>query len=203
MGAPVPPLPRGAAVTVPIDPAPAVSRSGIPYRPDGAVAGPPAIVAAIRDRRPGGRLLHLDRMLLHSPPLAEGWNALIGAIRGRLALAPRLRELAILAIGALNQAEYEWAQHEPEYLRAGGTPAQLAALRRPADAAGDVALFDEQERAALSLSVELTTRAAVSEETVRRVRAALPDAEVVELIGTVAAYNMVSRFVVATGLTLE
>jgi len=67
-------------------PAPERSRTGLPYRPDGAAAGPPEVVEAIRARRPGGRLLRLDRMLLHSPALAQGWNDLLGAIRGKLSL---------------------------------------------------------------------------------------------------------------------
>jgi alkylhydroperoxidase family enzyme len=49
----------------------------------------------------------------------------------------------------------------------------------------------------------MTTRVAVSPETLRRVRAALPDAQVVELIGVIAGYNMASRFLVATGVELE
>lgn len=51
---------------------------------------PAELVAAIRARR-GGRLLNLDRMLLHSPPLAAGWNAHLRAVRSELALEPRLR----------------------------------------------------------------------------------------------------------------
>jgi hypothetical protein len=35
------------------------------------------------------------------------------------------------------------------------------------------------------------------------VRALLPDPQVVELIGVVSGYNMVSRFVVATGVEME
>jgi alkylhydroperoxidase family enzyme len=35
------------------------------------------------------------------------------------------------------------------------------------------------------------------------VRAVLPDDQVVELIGIIAGYNMVSRFVVATGVEME
>jgi hypothetical protein len=43
------------------------------------------MVEQIRARR-GGRLLNLDRMLLHSPPVASGWNALFGKIRGEMLL---------------------------------------------------------------------------------------------------------------------
>ncbi len=197
-------LARGATSPPPALAAPGpVSRAGLPYRPDDATAGPASIVDPIRARRAGGKLLNLDRMLLNSPALAQGWNGLLGAIRGRLALPPRLRELAIMSIGALNHAEYEWSQHEPEFLKAGGTRAQLEALRDPAAALADAARFDEAERAALALTHEMTTRVTVTDATLRRVRAALPDDQVVELIGTIAGYNMVSRFVVATGVEME
>jgi alkylhydroperoxidase family enzyme len=194
---------RALAAEPPAATAQAVSRSGIPYRPDDATAGPAELVSAIRARRAGGKLLNLDRMLLQSPAFAQAWNTMFGTIRNRLSVPPRLRELAIMSIGAINRAEYEWGQHEPEFLKAGGTRAQLAALRDPLAALADAAHFDEAERATLALTHEMTTTVAVTEATMRRVRAVLPDDQVVELIGTIAGYNMVSRFVVATGVQLE
>ncbi len=181
----------------------AISLSGIPYKPDDATAGPPDVVNAIRARRAGAKLLNLDRMLLHSPAFAQGWNAMFGAIRGKMALSARLRELAIMSVGVINRAEYEWRQHEPEFLAAGGTKAQLAAMRDPVAALVDSTNFDEAEQATLALTYEMTTKVAVSNATMRRVRAVLPDAQVVELAGTIAGYNMVSRFVVATGVEME
>ncbi len=178
---------------------PAVSRSGVPY----SSGGPPELVNAIRARRKGGKLLNLDRMLLQSPPFAEAWNTMFGTIRGKLSVPAKLRELAIMSIGVLNHAEYEWGQHEPEFLAAGGTREQLDALRNPRAALSDARRFDEAERAALALAYEMTTDVAVKPATLRRVRAVLPDAQVVELIGVVAGYNMVSRFVVATGVEME
>jgi alkylhydroperoxidase family enzyme len=180
------------------------SRSGIPYLSDERV-GPPELVEAIRARRAGGKLLNLDRILLYSPSYAKGWNGMFGAIRNQLSLAPKLRELAIMAIGALNHAQYEWAQHEGEFLKAGGTKEQLAALRKGVAAASrDAKLFDEPERAALALTREMTQKVAVSPATMKRVRAALhDDQQTVELVGTIAGYNMVSRFVVALGVEVE
>jgi alkylhydroperoxidase family enzyme len=191
------------ATDPPAAPGGAVSLSGIPYRSADATAGPPDVVNAIRARRAGGKLLNLDRMLLQSPAFAQGWNAMFGAIRNKLAVPPRLRELAIMSIGVINRAEYEWKQHEPDFLAAGGTKAQLDALRDPAAALADKAHFDEAERATLALAQEMTTQVKVSDATIRRVRAILPDSQVVELIGTIAGYNMVSRFVVATGVEME
>ncbi len=180
-----------------------VSKSGIPYRPDNAQAGPEELVNAIRARRPGGKLLNLDRMLLHSPAFARGWNTMFAAIRGQLALSPKLRELAIMAIGVINKADYEWVQHAPDFLSAGGTKAQMEALKDVPTAINDTKLFDESERAALALTYEMTRNITVADATMARVRAFLPDQQVVELVGTIAGYNMVSRFLVATGIEVE
>jgi alkylhydroperoxidase family enzyme len=180
-----------------------MSRSGIPYKPDDDQAGPKEVVDAIRARRPGGKLLNLDRILLHSPAFAKGWNGLFGTIRGQLAVPAKLRETAIMAVGALNQADYEWVQHEKEYLAAGGTQAQLAALKNVPAAIKNDKLFDESERATLALTLEMTRSIKVSDATLKRVRGLLPLDQVVELIGTIAGYNMASRFLVATGVELE
>ena len=177
------------------------SASGIPYAD--VDAAPRDLVEAIRARRANGELLNLDRMLLHSPAYAKAWNGMFGTIRGQLAVPPKLRELAIMAIGVLNDAEYEWAQHEGEFLKAGGTQAQLAALRKWSGGKPDPKLFDEREQATLALTAEMTRNVKVSRATLERVRAVLPDAQVVELVGTIAGYNMVSRFVVATGVQIE
>ena len=182
---------------------PKVSKTGIPYRPDGDDAGPPDVVGPIRARRPGGKLLNLDRMLLNSPAFAQGWNTMFGVIRGKLAVPAKLRELTIMSIGVLNHAEYEWFQHEGEFLKAGGTKEQLASLRNPSAALTDSKHFDEAERATLELTWEMTRDLDVKPATMSRIRAVLPDQQVVELIGTIAGYNMVSRFALATGLEPE
>ena len=180
-----------------------ISKSGIPYRPDNAQAGPEDLVNAIRARRPGGKLLNLDRMLLHSPAFARGWNTMFAAIRGQLALSPKLRELAIMAIGVINKADYEWVQHVPDFVAAGGTKEQMEALKDMSTAMNNTKLFDESERATLTLAYEMTRNITVTGATMARVRAFLPDQQVVELVGTIAGYNMVSRFLVATGIEVE
>jgi len=108
-----------------------------------------------------------------------------------------------MSIGVLNRAEYEWFQHEGEFLKAGGTKEQLASIRNASAALKDTKHFDEAELAALALTYEMTRNIDVKPATMKRIRAVLPDDQVVELIGTIAAYNMVSRFVVATGLEPE
>ena len=180
-----------------------VSKSGIPYLSDDQV-GPPDLVNAIKSRRAGGKLLNLDRILLHSPNFTKGWNTMFAAIRNQLSLPAKLRELAIMQIGVLNKSEYEWAQHEGEFLKAGGTREQLNALRNGVAAgSAEPKLFDDAERMTLQLTREMTQQINVSDATMKKARSMLPDSQVVELVGTIAGYNMVSRFVVATGAEVE
>jgi alkylhydroperoxidase family enzyme len=180
-----------------------VSHTGIPYKPDDEHIGPKEVVDAIRARRPGGKLLNLDRILLHSPAFAHGWNTLFGTIRGQLSLPPRVRELCIMAVAVLNHADYEWGQHEKEFLAAGGTRNQLEALKDIPTALKNENLFNDAERTALALTDEMTRSIKVSRMTMRRVRKHFPLEQLVELIGTIAGYNMASRFLVATGVEME
>lgn len=168
----------------------------IPYRPED-LRDPATIVEAIRQRR-GGRLYHLDRMLLHSPPLAAAWNGFMREVRTALSLPPKLREIAICAVATLNRAEYEFHHHAPLLLDAGGTAQQVEALRRLERGAELETLFDPVERAVIRLTTEMTAAVQVGDDTFAALRAALAsEQQVVELIGLVAAYNMVSRFLVA------
>lgn len=174
----------------------------LPYVP-ADLQEPRDIVAAMRERR-GGTLLNLDRILLHSPPVAMGWNALLGAVRRDMTLSPKLRELAMCAVAALNGADYEWGHHAPLFLEAGGTEAQLEALRDPQAALREPSVLDGADRAALALTVEMTRDVRVSDATFAAARAALPDdRQAFELVMTIAAYNMVSRVLIATGIEPE
>ena len=164
---------------------------------------PADLVAAIRARRAGGKLLNLDRMLLHSPPVARGWNTFMGSIRRDLTVSPILRELAICAIARLNRADYEWLQHAPEFLAAGGKQSQLDALDTIAAAHLNADVFNRAEIAVLKLAREMSLHIEVSQATLDEIRALLPNAQVVEIVGTIAAYNMVSRFLVALGIGPE
>jgi AhpD family alkylhydroperoxidase len=177
--------------------------SRVPYVSGERSENESELVARIRARR-GGTLLNLDRMLLNSPSFAQGWNTHLGAVRRELLLDPKLRELAICAIAVLNGAHYELEQHTPEFLRAGGTAAQVAAIARFGSEAEDSANFDATERAVLQLTLEMTRNVQVSDSTFERVQSALSDTRhIVELVGVIATYNMVSRFLVALQVELE
>jgi len=65
-------------------------------------------------------------------------------------------------------------------------------------------LFDAAEAAVLRLAIEMTRQVVVSDETFVAAREVLADErQMVELVGAVAAYNMVSRFLVALDVMPE
>jgi AhpD family alkylhydroperoxidase len=147
------------------------------------------VTERIRQRR-GGTLTALDGVLLHSPEFADGWNSLLGAVRERSSLPADLREAVILRVAVLNGADYEWAAHEPVARAAGLTDADLTAIR-------DGGARDGLLGAALAYADAMTRDVSVPDEVFDAVRARLTDREVLELTGTIATYNMVSRLLVA------
>ena len=107
-------------------------------------------------------------------------------------------------VAILNGAEYEFHHHVPELVKAGGSNAQVQALHSPETAALDGALFDAAERATIRLTIEMTRNVQVSDATFDAVRSALHnDRLITELVGVIATYNMVSRFLVALGVEPE
>lgn len=173
----------------------------LPYITD-AQAGDTPLVAAIRARR-GGGLLNLDRQLLYSAPFAQGWNALLGAVRTGLAVDPKLRELAMCVVAVINGAEYEYVHHAPEFVKAGGTQSQIDAIRTMESVPLVASMFDVVENATIALATQMSRIIEVEDATFRTLQRHLDDAQVVELVGVVAAYNMVSRFLVALAIEPE
>ncbi|MGY1813939.1 carboxymuconolactone decarboxylase family protein [Blastococcus sp. SYSU D00820] len=157
-------------------------------------AGEGPVADLVRARR-GGTLSTLDRLLLHSPPVAEGWNALLGALRSGTTLAADLRELVVLRVAVLNDAAFEWAAHEPIARRAGLTDLHLRVLRRP-DAA-EQGVWSPVQAAVLAWTDASTRDVVVPDAVVAAARAHLDDRQVVELAALAAGYAMVSRFLVA------
>jgi len=166
----------------------------LPYARTAALAAPEAAPLVERIVAERGELLHLYQMLLHSPPLAEGWLYYLTRVRQRLDLPGDLRELVIMQVAHLNGAPYEAAQHAPIAAREGVSASALAVL--PAwQAAED--LFTPHQRLVLALADTMTRQVQVGAGQIGAVRAALGERQTVELVGVIAAYNMVSRFLEA------
>jgi alkylhydroperoxidase family enzyme len=158
---------------------------------------PQPLAAEFRARR-GGLLNEADRMVLHAPGFARGWNQMAEAVRSGLTLPPKMRTLVICAVGILVGADYQVSKHAPAFLHAGGTQVQLAALKNLDEVLDAEGVFDPTERAVLRLALEMTRAATVSERTFEAARQSVTgEQQIVELVGLIAFYNMVSRFLVA------
>ena len=164
-----------------------MARLSYPDQNDPAIA---PLVQRIKAER--GKILNLYGMLLHSPPVAEGWLAFLTAIRQKCILDGRVRELVIMRIAVINGADYEFRAHTPFALDEGFSQAQIDALRE-----GSAELFDDRERAALAYSESMTREVHVPDAVFDAVKIHFNERELVELTATIAAYNLVSRFLEA------
>lgn len=169
----------------------------IPY-PDASRYERELLVERIKRER-GGKLLNLYKMLLHSPPVAEGWLAFLTAVRQSAELPGRYRELAILRIAVLNGAEYEFNAHAPVAVSVGIPQSVIDELR----ANRVPAALDDADRAVLEYADSMTREVHVPDRVFQRVREHFAERGVVELTATIAAYNCVSRFLEALSIDQE
>ena len=144
-----------------------------------------------------GRISLLYQVLLNSAPIASGWEAMLTAVRNHTGVSADLREMIILRVAVLNEAAFEFDAHVPHALKAGFAQHKIEALRKPMP--GNI--FTEEELLLLELTDRMTREVKVPEELMARVKACHDPKAVVELVATVAAYNMVSRFLVALNIS--
>ncbi|EFQ99897.1 4-carboxymuconolactone decarboxylase [Nannizzia gypsea CBS 118893] len=158
-----------------------------------------AILERVQTRRGANGLLPLDLTLLHSFPVADGWNSFLGAIRTRTSIPAAVRELAICRVAAINQAWFEWNQHFP-LLKAAGVSDQAVELIKldTCDEAELAKALDSKELMAVyRYSSAMTRSVKVPEGVFEELKGLFSEKEVVEITATTAAYNCVSRFLVA------
>lgn len=168
----------------------------LPY-PD--LSRPDIAPVAERIRAERGKMLNLYRMLLHSPPVADGWRAFLTAIRQQASLSGRARELAILRVAVLNHAPYEFAAHVPYALKEGFSQVEIDAVQR-----GELpASVTAADRAVLELTDAMTQSVQVSDAVYAAASKHFNEREMVELTATIAAYNLVSRFLEANQIDHE
>ena len=160
-------------------------------------------IAARRAPRP---LIPLDLALLHNPTVADGWNSFIGAIRTKTSVPDTLKELAISRIAALNGAVHEWDVHAALAVKAGVSKEVMRVVfehgfigrgaERKTEGEG-LETLSKEERAVLEYTDQMTIGVHVEDAVADALKACLEDKQVVDLTATVAAYNCVSRFLVA------
>ena len=137
---------------------------------------------------PRGQVQGPLKVWLQSADLADRAQALGAFCRFGTSLPPRLSELAIITTGAFWRASFEWHAHAPMAIKAGIDPAAVEAIRTgksPQFAGGD-------EAAVHAFARELIETRRVSEQPYRRVLDELGLQAVVELVGILGYYSLVS-----------
>ena len=154
---------------------------------------------ASRIRKERGRMSNLYRLLLNSPPVARGWLDLLTAVRQQCKLPARYREICILRIAIVNGADYEYVSHVPLALKEGVTQEEIDALRdwQKSNA------FGEADRAVIAYTDSMTRDVHVPDHVFDALRPHFDARELTELTVTIAAYNLVSRFLEAVKIDHE
>lgn len=125
---------------------------------------------------------------LHAPGYGKLAQALGGHLRYHTSLPPRLKEFAILCTAQHWQAQYEWHAHAPMAAEAGVKAAAIRDLKagRPAKSAA------RDEMAIYGFVKELYAKRRVSKATYARVQKIIGDTGMVELVGILGYYALVS-----------
>lgn len=169
-----------------------------------------AAYAQLSARRSPKGLQPLDLTLLHSPSVAAGWSSFLGAIRNSTSLPADIRELCICRVAVLNDAAYEWEHHAPILKAEGGLSEEALQELKQKKAwqgwdedekdSGEEELgggLNKKQRATLAYCDAMTIGVKVSDSIFAALSDMFTEREVVEITATVAAYNCVSRFLVA------
>jgi alkylhydroperoxidase family enzyme len=110
-----------------------------------------------------------------------------------------LRELAILRVGDLARANYEWTKHVPIALQAGANQGQIDDLPNWTDSSQ----FNDQEQAVLKYTDEVARNIKASDGTFNKIAEFLSEKEIVELTVTIGYYGMVCRVLETLEIELE
>ena len=162
--------------------------SRIPLLPeDGLSAEQKAIYDKIASG-PRGVVVGPMRAALHSPELADRWQALGEFLRYQSCVAPRLGELAILVCGRYWNSAVEWYVHAEAGQKAGLSHAAISAIR-----SCEPPSFDRDDEVAVyEFSRQLVQNGQVAEPAYQAALANLGKVGIVELTALVGYYTMVS-----------
>jgi alkylhydroperoxidase family enzyme len=147
------------------------------------------------------RPINLNRILAHSPDCRRAALGLVNYIRYDSRLDPRLREIAILAVGYLAKAPYEWSHHVKLGHEFGVTDGDIDALIALCN--GQSADMDEAASAVVSAVREMMLKGAASQEALAGLRAHVDDACLIDLLMAVGYYIGIVRVLATLAVDVE
>jgi alkylhydroperoxidase family enzyme len=136
-------------------------------------------------RRPKG--LNALGLLARHPELTTAFHTFNGHVLFASTISPRQRELVVLRVAARRECEYEWAQHSVLAGDAGVAPDEVERVRSDATLG-----WSDLDAALLAATDELLTDARVSDATWTTLTAHLDEQQLLDLVFTVGAYDLIA-----------
>ena len=138
------------------------------------------------ESRPKG--LNILGLFARHPALARAYNTFNGHVLFASTLDPRERELLVLRVASVRQAEYEWAQHVVQGADAGLSVTEIERVAKGPRADG----WSPIDAALLSAVDELLLDAMVSDDTWSTLAAELDEQQLMDVVFTVGAYDLLA-----------
>ena len=146
-----------------------------------------------------GHIFNIFTTLARHPALLRRWLVFGNHILGKSTLPVRDRELAILRMGWLCRAGYEWGHHVAIGKQAGVTGPEIERVRQGPDAPG----WDPFERTLLRAVDELHHDTFISDATWQSLAARYNTQQLLDLIFTAGQYKLVCMALNSAGVQLE
>lgn len=147
------------------------------------------------------RPINLNRAMVNAPAARRALAQVGDHIRNRAKLDQRLRELAILQVGYLARAPYEWSHHIKFGYEYGVSEDDIRGLIAVSE--GGSADFDELTATVLRAARELTLDLVITDATFATLARHLDNELLVELVVVISYYNAVVRMLAALHIDVE
>ena len=146
-----------------------------------------------------GTVFNIFKTLAHHPDLFRRWLVFGNHVLFKSTLPPRERELIILRIGWLCEAEYEWGQHVLIGKETGLTAEEIDRIKAGPNARG----WSEADKLLLQAKDELRKDAFVSDSTWQGLTKHFDKKQLMDLVFAVGQYNLVSMALNTLGVQLD
>lgn len=153
----------------------------------------------MESRRRDGGVYNIFTTLARHPKLLKRWLVFGSHILSKSTLPAREREIAILRMGWLSGAEYEWGHHVAIGKQAGFSADEIKRIAEGPDAAG----WDPFEATLLRAVDELHANSFVSDSTWKTLAERYSTQQLLDFLFTAGQYKLVSMVLNSVGIQLE
>jgi alkylhydroperoxidase family enzyme len=150
-----------------------------------------------RDDRP--KALNALGTLARHPELTRAYHTFNGHVLFGSTLSPRQRELLVLRVAAARRSDYEWAQHVVLARDAGLEDDDIARIAMGPEASG----WSSLDRAMVRAVDELIGDALISDSTWAALAGELDEQQLMDLVFTVGAYEVLAMAFRSFGVELD